>query len=108
MKISIESAIKNCIVIPFSLLDLEGSQWIQISKKFILWQRIISNGLITVFHSFIINNKQVTVTYKEGSLDFQVLELPDSHSNRSRLRPFEHGTIKMDHTEQAVCATNTD
>lgn len=38
-------------------------------------------------HSFIINNKQITVTYEEGSLDFQVLEFPDSHSSRSSLRP---------------------
>lgn len=79
------------------------------SIKSIIWQMINKQRIDNqnVFLSFIISNKQSTVAYEERSLDFRVLELPDSHSSRSEWPLggwlctsglFKHGcTIKRPH-----------
>lgn len=118
MKTSIKPVFENHTVRPSSLWDLECSQWIHINKKYYV-HRVTDNGLITsisFFPPFIIN-KQITVTCEEGSRDFQVPELPDSHASRSRMTPEAVGSTplafpdaaapsKRNHTVQAQWATH--
>lgn len=107
MKISIKPVIETSTATPFSVRP-KVSQWLQINKKYHMandYKQRIDNQ--NVFFSFIISNKQSAVAYEERSLDFRVLELPDSHSSRSEWPLggwlctsglFKHGcTIKRPH-----------